>query len=165
MMEWKIPLSDIDFGQEEHQAVQDVLTSKWLTMGGITQKLEGEFAHYVGAKHAVAVTNGTAALHLACLVAGVGPGDEAIVPSLTFVATANAVRYVGAIPVFADIISKNDLNISPDSIRSLISPQTKAIIVVHYGGKRGFCCSDNQYVLYDHLWLTLSGQFSGTFWR
>jgi dTDP-4-amino-4,6-dideoxygalactose transaminase len=133
-MEWKIPLSDIDFGTEENTAVQDVLNSRWLTMGSVTQKFEAEFAAYVGAKHAIAVTNGTAALHLACLAAGLGPGDEAIVPSLTFVATANAVRYVGATPVFADIIGKNDLNISPDSIERLISQRTQAIIVVHYGG-------------------------------
>jgi len=133
-MEWKIPLSDIDFGPEESALVQDVLNSRWLTMGGVTQKFETEFAEYVGAKHAIAVTNGTAALHLACLVVGLGPGDEAIVPSLTFVATANAVRYVGATPVFADITSQNDLNISPDSIERLISQRTQAIIVVHYGG-------------------------------
>lgn len=133
-MEWKIPLSDIDFGPEENTAVQDVLNSRWLTMGSVTQNFESEFAAYVGAKHAIAVTNGTAALHLACLVAGLGPGDEAIVPSLTFVATANAVRYVGATPVFADITSYTDLNISPDSIERLISQHTQAIIVVHYGG-------------------------------
>jgi dTDP-4-amino-4,6-dideoxygalactose transaminase len=133
-MEWKIPLSDIDFDFEESAVVQDVLNSGWLTMGGVTQKFETDFAAYVGAKHAIAVTNGTAALHLACLVAGLGPGDEAIVPSLTFVATANAIRYVGATPRFADITSPSDLNVSPDSIKRLISQRTQAIIVVHYGG-------------------------------
>ncbi len=95
-MEWRIPLSDIDFGEEEKNAVTDVLQSKWLTMGSVTQEFEQAFADYVGAKYAIAVTNATAALHLACVVAGLGPGDEAIVPSLTFVATANAVRYTGA---------------------------------------------------------------------
>ena len=133
-MEWKITLSDIDFGPEESEFVQDVLNTRWLTMGSMTQKFEAEFAAYVGAKHAIAVTNGTAALHLACLVAGLGPGDEAIVPSLTFVATANAIRYVGATPVFADITSQDDLNISPNSIERLISQRTQAIVVVHYGG-------------------------------
>ena len=87
-MEWQIPLSDIDFGPEESLAVQKVLDSRWLTMGAVTEKFEEEFAAYVGARHAIAVANGTAALHLACLVAGLGPGDEVIVPSLTFVATA-----------------------------------------------------------------------------
>jgi dTDP-4-amino-4,6-dideoxygalactose transaminase len=133
-MEWKIPLSDIDFGPEEAALVQEVLQSRWLTMGSITLEFEAEFAQYVGAKHAVAVTNGTAALHLACLVAGLGPGDEVIAPSLTFVATANAIRYVGATPVFADITSQDNLNISPDTIEGLISQRTQAIIVVHYGG-------------------------------
>jgi len=133
-MEWRIPLSDIDFGPEENSAVQDVLNSRWLTMGSVTKKLEAEFAAYVNAKHAIAVTNGTAALHLACLAAGLGPGDEVIVPSLTFVATANAVRYVGATPIFADIISQDDLNISPDAIEQLISPRTRAVVLVHYGG-------------------------------
>ena len=80
------------------------------------------------------MTNGTAALHLACLVAGLGPGDEAIVPSLTFVATANAVRYTGATPVFADITSDQDLTISYHSIERAITGRTRAILVMHYGG-------------------------------
>ncbi len=133
-MEWKIPLSDIDFGPEEQAAVDAVLRSKWLTMGAVTQELEQAFAAYVGAQHAVAVTNATAALHLACLVAGLGPGVEAIVPSLTFVATANAIRYTGATPVFADIAGENDLNISCESIEKAITERTRAILVVHYGG-------------------------------
>jgi dTDP-4-amino-4,6-dideoxygalactose transaminase len=133
-MDWQIPLSDIDFGPEEMTAVGDVLRSKWLTMGAVTQEFEQAFATYVGAKHAIAVTNATAALHLACVVAGLGPGDEAIVPSLTFVATANAVRYTGATPVFADIADENDLNISCESIERAITKRTRAIIVVHYGG-------------------------------
>jgi dTDP-4-amino-4,6-dideoxygalactose transaminase len=133
-MEWKIPLSDIDFGPEERAAVDDVLQSKWLTMGSVTQKFEQAFAAYVGAKHAVAVTNATAALHMACVVAGLGAGAEAIVPSLTFVATANAVRYTGAIPVFADITNENDLNISYHSIEKAVTERTRAILVMHYGG-------------------------------
>ncbi len=90
-----------------------MLRSRWLTMGAVTQKFEAEVAAYTGAKHAIAVTNATAALHLACLAAGLGPGDEVILPSLTFVATANAVRYTGAIPVFADIAGPDNLNLSP----------------------------------------------------
>jgi dTDP-4-amino-4,6-dideoxygalactose transaminase len=133
-MNWKIPLSDIDMGTEEIAAAQTVLESRWLTMGAVTHEFEQEFAQFTGSKHAIAVTNATAALHLACLAAGVQPGDEVIVPSLTFVATANAVRYAGARPVFADICGENDLNISPESIRQNISPHTRAIIVVHYAG-------------------------------
>lgn len=133
-MEWKIPLSDIDFGPEEQKAVDEVLHSKWLTMGSVTQELEDAFAGYVGVKHALAVTNATAALHLACIVAGLKPGDEAIVPSLTFVATANAVRYTGATPIFADIRDENDLTISYKSIERAITGRTRAILVMHYGG-------------------------------
>jgi dTDP-4-amino-4,6-dideoxygalactose transaminase len=133
-MEWRIPLSDIDFGLEEKNAVNDVLQSKWLTMGSVTQEFEQAFAAYVGAKHAIAVTNATAALHLACVAAGLGPGDEAIVPSLTFVATANAIRYTGATPVFADIAGEQDLNISYRSIERVITSRTRAILVMHYGG-------------------------------
>jgi dTDP-4-amino-4,6-dideoxygalactose transaminase len=133
-MNWAIPLSDIDFGPEETAAVLDVLESRWLTMGGVTQAFESEFSAYVGAKHALAVTNCTAALHMACLAIGLGPGDEVILPALTFVATANAVRYTGATPVFADVTSDKNLNISPESIEQHITPKTRAIIVVHYGG-------------------------------
>jgi len=133
-MQWKIPLSDIDFGPDERAAVDSVLQSKWLTMGSVTEEFEQAFAAYIGAKYAIAVTNATAALHLSCVAAGLGPGDEAIVPSLTFVATANAVRYTGATPVFADIAGEEDLNISHHSIEKTISERTRAILVMHYGG-------------------------------
>lgn len=133
-MDWRIPLSDIDLGPEEHAAVQRVLESRWLTMGAVTGQFEQEFAAYTGARNAIAVTNCTAALHLACLVAGVGAGDEVILPSLTFVATANAVRYTGATPVFADIVGNGDLCISAAQIERKITPRTKAIMVMHYGG-------------------------------
>jgi len=133
-MNWKIPLADLDFGSEEAAAVQAVIASKWLTMGSVTQEFEQAFAAYTGAKHTLSVTNATAALHMSCLALGLGPGDEVIVPSLTFVATANAVRYVGATPVFADVNGENDLNISPAEIEKLITPRTRAIIVVHYAG-------------------------------
>lgn len=133
-MNWKIPLFDLDYGPEEEQAVLDVLRSRWLTMGEVTQRFEAAFAEACGVKHAVAVSNGTVALHLACLGAGIEPGDEVIVPALTFVATAACVRYVGATPVFADVTSPDDLTISPESVESLITPRTRAIIVMHYGG-------------------------------
>ncbi len=133
-MDWRIPLSDIDFGPEEEKAVLDVLHSRWLTMGAVTQAFEEEFAGYIGARHAFAVANGTAALHLACLAVDLKDGDEVIVPSLTFVATANAIRYTGAIPVFADIEGEHDLNISPASIERCATDRTKAVMVMHYGG-------------------------------
>ena len=133
-MDWKIPLADIDFDSREEEAVLEVLKSRWLTMGSVTQEFEEEFSSYVGAQHAIAVANGTAALHLACLGVGLGPGDEVILPSLTFVATANAIRYTGAIPVFADIESEQDLDISPRAIERKLTDKTRAIMVMHYGG-------------------------------
>jgi dTDP-4-amino-4,6-dideoxygalactose transaminase len=134
MMNWRVPLSDIKFGKEEKDAVQAVLESGWLTMGSVTQNFEEEFKSYTGAKHALAVSNATVALHMACIALGLRPGDEVIVPSLSFVATANCVRYTGATPVFADINGENDLTISLASIQSLVNHRTKAIIVMHYGG-------------------------------
>ena len=136
-MSWRVPLADIDFGREEEAAITEVVRSRWLSMGEITQKFEQEFADFVGIKHAIAVTNATAALHLACVASGLGPGDEVIVPSLTFVATANAVRYTSATPVFADVESLDWLDISPVAIEDRITEKTRAILVVHYGG---FAC-------------------------
>jgi dTDP-4-amino-4,6-dideoxygalactose transaminase len=133
-MEWRIPLADIDFDAEEEAAVVEVVRSRWLTMGAMTQAFEEEFAAYTGARHALAVANGTAALHLACLAIDLKEGDEVIVPSLTFVATANAIRYTGATPVFADVESEQDLDISVRKIEKKLTDRTKAIMVMHYGG-------------------------------
>src|SRR5215813_5055809 len=99
---WRYPLTDIAVPEEDVEAVLDCLRSGWLTMGPRTQAFEAAFAEYVGLPHAVAVSSGSAALHLSKLAAGVGPGDEVIVPALTFVATAAAVRYTGATPVLCD---------------------------------------------------------------
>jgi len=133
-MAWKVPLADISFGVEEEEAVLRVVRSRWLSMGEETQNFEKEFAAFIGAKHALAVTNATAALHMACMAVGLGTGDEAIVPSLTFVASANAIRYTGATPVFADIEGEDWLTISPASIEQSITDKTRAIMVVHYAG-------------------------------
>ncbi|MFX0210885.1 MAG: DegT/DnrJ/EryC1/StrS family aminotransferase [Candidatus Hodarchaeota archaeon] len=133
-MKWKIPLSDIDIGKDEIGEVTKVLRSKWLSMGPVTEKFEDEFAKHFQVKHAIAVSNGTAALHLALVSLGIGENDEVICPSLTFVATANSIICAGATPVFADITSLSDINISPESIKTRITTKTKAITVVHYGG-------------------------------
>jgi|WetSurSiteA1Bulk_404760.scaffolds.fasta_scaffold03222_3 dTDP-4-amino-4,6-dideoxygalactose transaminase len=133
-MDWRVPLADLDYGQEEETSVVNVLRSKWLTMGAVTQEFEAEFSRMVGAKHAVAVSNATEALHLACLSLGVGPGDEVIAPSLSFVATSNAVLYTGAEVRFADIIGPDELTIDPADVARQVTPRTKAIIVMHYGG-------------------------------
>ena len=95
-MSWKVALSDLSFGPEEREAVQRVLDAGWISTGPETSMFESEFAEHLGVKHAVAVSSGTAALHLALIAAGIQPGDEVILPSLTFVATANAARYRGS---------------------------------------------------------------------
>jgi dTDP-4-amino-4,6-dideoxygalactose transaminase len=133
-MKWQYPLSDIDLGREEEREVLKVLRSKWLSTGPVTERFEKSYSHYLGGGFAVAVSNGTAALHLALACMDLRQGDEVILPSLTFVATANAVLYVGGRPIFADIVSTDDLNISPEEIEKKVSKRTKAIVVVHYGG-------------------------------
>lgn len=158
----KISLSDIDFGIEEEQAVLRVLRGKWLSMGQETEDFEREFAGYMGVKHAVAVSSGTAALHLAMLALGIGPGDAVLQPALNFVAAANMTLAVGAVPVFVDICSLAEPTISPESILDALStddgvflkskshsnpssiihhpPSTihnsriAAVVVMHYGG-------------------------------
>ena len=133
-MDWRVPLADLDYDQHEEEAVVRVLRSKWITMGAITQEFEAQFSKMVGARYAIAVSNATEALHLACLALGIGPGDEVIAPSLSFVATSNAILYTGADVRFADVIGTKELTIDPDGIAKHISPKTKAIIVMHYGG-------------------------------
>ncbi|BAJ63731.1 DegT/DnrJ/EryC1/StrS family aminotransferase [Anaerolinea thermophila] len=133
-MEWRVPLADLDYGPEEADAVLNVLKRKWLTMGEITQDFERAFAEMHGAKYAFGVANATVALHLACLALEIQPGDEVIVPSLSFVATSNAVLYTGANVRFADILGLENLTVDPEEIRQKITSRTKAIIVMHYGG-------------------------------
>jgi dTDP-4-amino-4,6-dideoxygalactose transaminase len=133
-MKWRYPLSDIDFGKEEEREVLKVLRSRWLSTGPVTEKFEEAFSEYLGEGHAIAVSNGTGALHLAMACLGLREGDEVILPSLTFVATANVVLYVGAKPVFADVTGPEDLTLSPRKVQEKITRNTKAILVMHYGG-------------------------------
>ncbi len=120
-------------GPEEEKAVIDVLRSGIIATGPVTEDFERKFAAYVGSNRALAVANGTAALHLALMAAEVGPGDEVLVPAFTFVATANAVRMVGAKPVFVDI-DPVTFNLDPEDAARVITPKTKAIIPVHLYG-------------------------------
>lgn len=129
-----IPLSDLDYGAEEEAAVLRVLRSKWLSTGPEVKQFEQEIAALVGVRHAVAVANGTAALHLALLALGIGPGDEVIQPGVNFVAAANVTRAVGAAPVFADIVGLDEPVLDPAQVERRITPRTRAVIVMHYGG-------------------------------
>jgi dTDP-4-amino-4,6-dideoxygalactose transaminase len=133
-MNWKVPLFDPDLGPEEEQALVDVIRSKWLTMGERTKTFERRFADLTGVPTALACNSATAALHMALAALEIGPGDDVVVPSLTFVATANAVRYCGARPVFADVASLEHWNIDARTIAQALTPATRAIVVVHYAG-------------------------------
>ncbi len=121
-------------GEEEIAAVAETLRSGWLTTGPNAAELERRFAEYVGAKHALAVTSGTAAMHLSLLALGVGSGDEVITTPITWPATANVIVHTGATPVFADVRA-SDLNIDPEHVAALVGPRTKAILPVHLAGQ------------------------------
>ena len=133
-MKWRYPLSDIDLGKEEEKEVLKILRARWLSTGPVTERFETAFSRLLGGGYAIAVSNGTAALHLAIACLDLRKGDEVILPSLTFVATGNAVLYAGATPVFADIVGTDNFNISPEEIEKKITLKTKAILVMHYGG-------------------------------
>lgn len=128
-----IPLSSPDITEEEISAVVETLRSPQLSLGPRLLNFEASFTQLTGMAHAVAVSSGTAGLHLAMLALGIGAGDEVIVPSFTFIAAANAIRYVGATPIFVDIDSIT-LNLSPTAVEASITPRTRAIVVVHTFG-------------------------------
>lgn len=121
-------------GEDDIRAVEEVLRSDYITCGPKVDEFEQELARYTGAKYAVAVSNGTAALHCACLAAGIGPGDEVITTPLTFAASANCALYCGARPVFADV-DPHTYNIDPASVRAHITNKTKAIVAVDFTGQ------------------------------
>jgi len=129
-----IPFHRPSIGQEEFQAVREVLESRWLTTGPVTQQFEREFAAFVGCEYAVAVNSCTAALHLALDAAGITAGDEVLVPSYTFAATAEVVVYLGARPVLCDSLP-GGFNIDPADAARRITPKTRAIIAVHIAGE------------------------------
>jgi len=134
MPDWRIPLFDVTFGPEDEAAVLRPLRAGWLTMGEEALRLEEDLCRHTGAKHAIAVSSGTAALHLACMALGLGRGDEVLCPTLTFVACANAPRAVGASVRFCESCGPQDLTVDPASLREQATGRTRAIMAVHYGG-------------------------------
>jgi perosamine synthetase len=128
-----IPVAKPYIGSDEEQAVVDVLRSGWITQGPRVAEFEQKFSTYIGCEHSVAVSSCTTALHLAMIACGLGPGDEVICPSLSFIATANSIAYVGATPIFADI-DLATFNLDPSRLEEVITPRTKAILVVHQIG-------------------------------
>lgn len=122
-----------ELGDEEIAAVAEVIESGWVAQGPRVAAFEQKFAALVGAEHAIAVSSCTAALHLALIAAGVGPGDDVVVPSLSFIATTNAATYVGANPIFADVEAATG-NLTRDTVEAVLTARTKAVILVHQGG-------------------------------
>jgi len=129
----KVPVAKPFLAKEEAQAAYETILTNWVTQGPKVQEFEEKFAHYVGSKYAVAVSNCTTALHLALIVAGIKEGDEVICPSMSYIATANCIKYVNATPVFAEV-KRETYNIDPADIRKKITSKTKAIIAVHQVG-------------------------------
>lgn len=132
-MKKNIPVAKPYFTKDEEREVIAVLRSGWVVQGPRVELFENEIAKYVGAKYAVATSSCTTALHLALLLLGIGPGDEVIVPSFTFIATANSVVYTGAKPVFADV-AKDTYNLDPEDVRRKITKRTRVIMPVHQVG-------------------------------
>lgn len=128
-----IPIAKPYLTEEEAQAAYDTILSGWITQGPKVQEFEENFAAYTGAKYAVAVSNCTTALHLALIVAGIGQGDEVLCPSMSYIATANAIQYVGAVPVFAEV-QADTYNLDPVDCETRITKKTKAILLVHQIG-------------------------------
>jgi dTDP-4-amino-4,6-dideoxygalactose transaminase len=134
---WRVPLSDLLVDDELLEAVADATSSGWWSMGPRVEEFEAAFASYLGSRHAIAVSSGTAAIHLALLATGCGDRDEVVLPSLNFVAAANSIAHTGARPVFCDIRAEGDPNLDPSDVEAAISASTRAILVLHYAG---YCC-------------------------
>jgi dTDP-4-amino-4,6-dideoxygalactose transaminase len=171
---WKVQLFELNYDERESKAIAEVLESGWITMGEKTRFFEILFAEFLGHEViATAVSSGTAALHMAILALGIGPGDEVIVPALTFVADINVVRLVGATPVLADCKSLSDWNMDPADIARKITPKTKAVMIVHYAGYpcdmddlQKLCKEHNVYLIEDAAHAAgaaYRGQKCGTF--
>ena len=133
-MEYNIPLFKLNFDEKEIDAVSETFRSQWISTGPKCEELEKLFQDMLNVKYAVSLTNCTAALHLACILCDIKEGDEVLCPSLTFAASVNCIRYVGATPVFCDVVGPDHLNIDPIEIEKNITKNTKAIIVVHMAG-------------------------------
>ena len=131
-----IPIAKPYLTEAEAKAAYDTILTGWITQGPKVQEFEELFAHYTGAAYAVAVSNCTTALHLSMIVAGIGPGDEVICPSMSYIASANAIKYVGATPVFAEV-DPVSFNLDVKDTESKISSKTKAILLVHQIGMPG----------------------------
>jgi dTDP-4-amino-4,6-dideoxygalactose transaminase len=164
-MVMKVPFHKPALLNGEEDAVREVLKSGWLTSGAWVDQSERDFAEYLGARHAIAVNSCTAALHLALVANDVGPGDEVVVPAMTFAATAEVVEWVGATPIIVDVLS-DTLCIDPEAVEASLTHRTRAVIAVHYGGQaveldrlRSICHAHDVCLIEDaaHAFPTTSG--------
>jgi dTDP-4-amino-4,6-dideoxygalactose transaminase len=130
----EVPFFDLNYGPEEEEAALETIRSGWISTGSKCEEFEERWAQLHGVEHGVSLSSCTAALHLAMRALDIGPGDEVIVPSLTFVATASSVRMVGATPVFADVESLDQWTLSPSAVAEAVTEDTQAVIAMHYGG-------------------------------
>lgn len=168
----RIPLQLPSIGEEEVDAVRTVFNSRWLGLGSVVKEFEDAVKDLVGARNVIAVNTGTSAIHVALEAFGVGKGDEVIVPSLTFVATIQAIIQTGAVPVFCDV-DENTLNMGIEDVKKRITPRTKVVLPVHYGGLpcemdalTSFCADRNLLLVEDacHAFGSkYKGRFIGTF--
>jgi len=173
MPDWRVPLADVVVPERDIDVVADVYRSGWLSMGPRTAEFEQALAEYTGARHAFAVANGTAALHLICVAAGLGAGDEVVAPAMTFVASVNAIAYTGAQPVFADIGSLREPWITVETVEAALTPRTRAVMVVAYGGHPGeiealrALCEERDVLLLEDaahaIGMRVGGRHLGTF--
>ncbi len=164
--EWIVPLAEIQFSGDEIRSVTRVLQSGWWTSGPETEALEKEFERRTGVRHALAVSNGTAAIHLAFKALGLSPGDEVVVPSFNFVAAANTVVQFGGIPRFADVESLENPVASVRTLEKAVTPRTRGICVMHYGGYPCAMDSIAEFARQRHLWLVEDAAHApGAAWR
>jgi perosamine synthetase len=160
-----IPIAKPYMTKEEAQAAYDTILTGWITQGPRVQEFEEKFASYAGSKHAIAVSNCTTALHLSMIMADVKPGDEVICPSMSYIATANAITYVGGVPVFAEV--NEDYNIDINHVKSLLSPKTKAILIVHQIGMPAdidafrVLCNEKNLVLIEDAACAIGSSYKG----
>jgi len=162
----KIPIAKPFLGKEEAQAAYDTILSGWVTQGPKVKEFEEKFAEYIGAKYAVAVSSCTTALHLSMVVAEIGAGDEVICPSMSYIATANSIKYVGAKPVFAEV--NEDYNLDLNDVKKRITKKTKAILLVHQIGMPAdidsfrTLCNEKGIMLIEDAACAIGSQYKGT---
>lgn len=161
-----IPIAKPFLNKDEAESAYETVMSGWVAQGPKVEEFENKFCGYTGAKYSVAVSNCTNGLHLAMIASGIGNGDEVICPSLSYIATANSIKYTGAVPVFAEV-SPEDYNLDPEHVMSLINSKTKAVLLVHQIGMPADIdifkniCKDNKLKLIEDAACAIGSEYKG----